>query len=252
LKAGGESGKLHPVKISIVVPAFNEERLLGNSLAQMKSAARAFTQRGWDFETIVCDNNSTDRTAEIARAAGATVVFEAINQIARARNAGAAAATGDWLVFVDADSHPSTDLFADVAEQIQSGGCLAGGVTVRLDERHFVAGCITRLWNCASRCLKLLAGSFIFVETATFRKVGGFSNELFVAEELELSGRLKKLARETGRAMVILHRHPLMTSARKLRLYSLREYLRLVLRAGFNRRTLADRQACYMWYDGRR
>ena len=94
----------------MVVPAFNEERLLGASLAQMKSAAGAFAGRGWDFELIVCDNNSTDRTAEIARAAGATVVFEPVNQIARARNRGAAAATGDWLVFVDADSHPGAGI----------------------------------------------------------------------------------------------------------------------------------------------
>ena len=65
------------MKISIVVPAFNEERLLGASLAQIKSAAAAFTRIGWETELIVCDNNSTDRTAEIARAAGATVVFEA-------------------------------------------------------------------------------------------------------------------------------------------------------------------------------
>ena len=115
---------IRAVKISIVVPAFNEERLLGGSLAQIKSAAGAFTQRGWDFELIVCDNNSTDRTAEIASAAGATVVFEPVNQIAHARDAGAAAATGGWLVFVDADSHPSAELFQDVAEQIRSGKCL--------------------------------------------------------------------------------------------------------------------------------
>ena len=243
---------MHPVKISIVVPAFNEERLLGDSLAQMKSAARAFTQRGWDFETIVCDNNSTDRTAEIARAAGAIVVFEPVNQIARARNRGAVEATGDWLIFVDADSHPGTELFADVAEQIQSGRCLAGGSTVRIEEKHLAARFVTWLWNCVSRMGRLLAGSFIFCETAVFRNIGGFSEKLCAGEELELSGRLKKLARETGRAMVILHRHPLVTSARKLQLYSFREYFRLVLRAGFNRRTLADRQACYMWYDGRR
>jgi glycosyltransferase involved in cell wall biosynthesis len=157
------------VKISIVVPAFNEERLLGDSLAQIKSAAGAFTQIGWEVELIVCDNNSTDRTAEIARAAGAIVVFEPINQIARARNRGASIATADWLVFVDADSHPSAELFTDVAEQIKSGRCLAGGVTVRLDEKHFVAGWVTRLWNCASRIFKLLAGSFIFCEAAAFR-----------------------------------------------------------------------------------
>ena len=240
------------VKISVIVPAFNEERLLGESLAQIKSAARAFAQRGWDFELIVCDNNSTDRTAEIARAAGATVVFEPVNQIARARNSGAAAATGDWLIFVDADSHPSAELFADVAEQINRGRCLAGGSTVRLDSHHWLSELVNAFWNFLSRSGRLLAGSFIFCETAAFRRIGGFSEKLFAGEELELSGRLKKLARETGRAMVILHQHPLVTSARKLRLYSFREYFRLLLRAGFNRRTLADREACYMWYDGRR
>jgi glycosyltransferase involved in cell wall biosynthesis len=240
------------VKISIVVPAFNEERLLGESLAQIKSAAKAFAQRGWDFELIVCDNNSTDRTAEIARAAGATVVFEPVNQIARARNSGASAATGDWLIFVDADSHPNAGLFADVADQIQSGRCLAGGSTVRLDSHHWLSELVNAFWNFLSRSGRLLAGSFIFCETAAFRRIGGFSEKLFAGEELELSGRLKKLARETGRAMVILHQHPLVTSARKLRLYSFREYFRLLLRAGFNRRTLTDRQACYMWYDGRR
>ena len=78
--------KLKPVKISIVVPAFNEEKLLGDSLARMKSAAGVFGQRGWETELVVCDNNSTDRTAEIARDAGALVVFEPVNQIARARN----------------------------------------------------------------------------------------------------------------------------------------------------------------------
>jgi glycosyltransferase involved in cell wall biosynthesis len=240
------------VKISIVVPAYNEERLLAGSLTQMRAAAAVFTARGWDYELIVCDNNSTDRTAEIAQAAGASVVFEPVNQIARARNRGAAAATGDWLIFVDADSHPGPELFADVAGQVQSGRCLAGGSTVRLDSHHWLSELVNAFWNFLSRRGRLLAGSFIFCETAVFRKIGGFSDKLFAGEELELTGRLKKLARETGRPIVILHRHPLVTSARKLRLYSLREYLRLVLRAGLNRRTLADRDACYMWYDGRR
>ena len=241
------------MKISIVIPAFNEERLLGESLAQIKSAAGAFTQRGWEVELIMCDNNSIDRTAEIARAAGATVVFEPVNQIARARNSGAAAATGDWLIFVDADSHPSAELFADVAEQILSGLCLAGGATIRLDEYHLVAELITWTWNCASRLLKLLAGSFIFCEAATFRKIGGFSNELFVAEELDLAKRLKKLARETGKRIVILHRHPLVTSARKMKLYTAREHLRFLSRVIFsNGRMLRNRDAAHLWYDGRR
>ena len=241
------------MKISIVIPAFNEERLLGESLVQIKAASSAFSARGWEVELIVCDNNSTDRTAEIAQSAGATVVFEPINQIARARNTGAAAATGDWLVFVDADSHPSARLLEDVAGQIVAGKCLAGGATIRLDERHLVAELITWIWNCASRTLKLLAGSFIFCDAAAFRQIGGFSHELFAAEELELSKRLKVLARETSRRIVILHRHPLVTSARKMRLYTAREHLRFLLRAVLNqRRMLTSREEAHLWYDGRR
>ena len=115
------------MRISVIVPAFNEERLLGETLHQVSRAMTPFAQRQWATELIVCDNNSTDRTAEVARAAGARVVFEPVNQIARARNCGAAAATGDWLIFVDADSHPGAELFEDVAAQIESGRRLAGG-----------------------------------------------------------------------------------------------------------------------------
>jgi glycosyltransferase involved in cell wall biosynthesis len=241
------------VKISVIVPAFNEEKLLGASLAEIKSAAAAFLQRGWQFELVVCDNNSTDRTAGIARAAGAKVIFEPINQIARARNAGASLATGDWLVFVDADSHPGEKLFADVAREIAAGQTLAGGVTIRLDENLFVAGLITGVWNWTSRFNRLMAGSFIFVEAAAFRELGGFHNELYAAEELELSQRLKKMAAARKQKIVILHRHPIKTSARKMRLYSTQEILRFLLRSIFrHQQTIRDREAVYMWYDGRR
>jgi glycosyltransferase involved in cell wall biosynthesis len=240
------------LQISIIVPAFNEEHLLGKSLVQIKAAAGAFAGRGWETELIVCDNNSTDRTAAIARAAGALVVFEPVNQIARARNRGAAAANGNWLIFVDADSHPSAGLFEEVAEQIQPGRCLAGGVTVRMDEKHLVAGFFTRLWNYSSRMGRWLAGSFIFVETSVFRDIGGFNNELFAAEELDLSKRLKRLSRETGKSIVILHRHPLVTSARKMRLYSVWDHLKLLGHVIFNRNALTRRESCTLWYDGRR
>ena len=107
------------MKVSVVVPAFNEERLLTGSLAAIRAALRAFDEAGWASELIVCDNNSSDGTAGIARAAGAKVVFEPVNQIARARNAGAAQASGEWLLFVDADSYPSIELLQDVLETVK-------------------------------------------------------------------------------------------------------------------------------------
>ena len=241
------------MRISIIVPAFNEELLLAASLGAIQEASAAFAELGWMVEIIVCDNNSPDQTAEIARRAGAQVVFEAVNQIGRARNAGAAVATGDWLVFVDADSHPSRELFAEAAETILAGETVAGGVTIRLDEPKLATVVAAGAWNCLSRTRKLLAGSFIFVEAAAFRSVGGFSHEWFAAEELDLSRRLKQLARQTGRRVVILHRHPLLTSARKARLYTPWEVIRLLARAVCSGgRSLRSREAAHLWYDGRR
>ena len=241
------------MRISIVVPAYNEARGLAATLASIRRATAAFDARGWAHETIVCDNNSTDGTAEIAREAGATVVFEPVNQISRARNAGATRASGDWLVFVDADSHPSPELFADAADAIATGVCLAGGATVALDRSTPLGRGVVRVWNVVSRLGRLAAGSFIFCEARTFREAGGFSLELYATEELELFKRLKRLARATGRTIVILHAHPLVTSDRKARLYTKREMagslLKSVLTLG---RTMRNRDDCYVWYDGRR
>lgn len=241
------------MKISLVVPAYNEEKLLPATLQALQRAAEAFRKRKWDWEVIVCDNNSTDRTAEIARRAGAQVVFEPQNQIARARNAGASVATGEWLVFVDADSIPSCELFEDVAAAMESGGVLAGGVTVKMDTYSPGMRFAGAVWNLISRVRKWCAGSFIFCETPAFRDCGGFSHDLFVSEELDLSDRLKAIARKRGKRMVILSRHPLLTSARKLHLYGHWEHLRFlarVMRGG--RRVMQTREECGIWYDGRR
>lgn len=241
------------VKISIVIPAFNEEKLIGNTLQKIQASLRAFEQLSWETELIVCDNNSTDRTAEIARGTGARVVFEPINQIARARNGGAAAASGDWLIFVDADSLPSAELFGEVAKAIQSGKALAGGSTVRLDCSNLPAQILTHFWNATSRILRWAAGSFIFCEISAFRAVGGFSNELFTGEELDLSKKLKRLAREKNKRVVILSKFPLLTSGRKIQLYGRRELGRFFLKAFLRpTATMKNREACSPWYDGRR
>jgi glycosyltransferase involved in cell wall biosynthesis len=241
------------VRVSIIVPAFNEAKGITATLRSIQTAASVFTARGWDTELIVCDNNSTDHTAALAAAAGARVVFEPINQIGRARNTGAQAACGQWLIFVDADSHPSPELFAEVADAIASGCCLAGGSTVRLDSPHLMACLVAQGWNLISRITRWAPGSFIFCETAAFHTVGGFNPKLYASEEIDLFRRLKRLARQQGRSIRILHRHPLLTSARKAYLYSPAEHLRFLFRTVWRAgRTLQDPAECYTWYDGRR
>lgn len=241
------------MKISVIVPAFNEEKLIEASLVAIRKAMASFTAREWQSELIVCDNNSTDRTAELARAAGALVVFEPVNQIARARNKGAEAAQGEWLVFVDADSHPSPELFTDVLGAIESRKYVFGGSTVRLDRNHGLAGGVVALWNGISRLRTWAAGSFIFCEATAFREIGGFDNQLFVTEEIDLSKRLLKYSRAKGRRGLILHRHPLVTSSRKMHLYTRRDHLRFLARMIWSGgRTSRNRDECHVWYDGRR
>lgn len=239
--------------ISIVVPAFNEEKLLASVLSNLRRSASAFEGGGWSFELIVCDNNSTDRTARLAEESGARVVFEPVNQIGRARNRGAAGASGEWLIFVDADSWPSRELFEEIRRLIEGGRVVGGGAVVRYDERVWWSDFLVGCWNSISRLMGWAAGSLVFVESSAFRSVGGFSSELYASEEIDLSRKLKKWGRNSGRTMSIIVDFPLKTSARKIRLHGLGAHLRLLSRGilsprGFPR----TKDACAFWYDGKR
>jgi hypothetical protein len=140
-------------------------------------------------------------------------------------------------------------LILDTVQAIRSG-CVAGGATVAFDTRYPLVRFWLLLWNLTSRLMRWAAGSYIFCEAAAFRQVGGFSEALYAGEEIDLFGRLKRLAR---RRVVILHRHPLRTSDRKAHLYRWRDFFAFMLSVLFTGgRSLRRRDACSMWYDGRR
>src|SRR5688500_19292842 len=91
--------------ISVVIPAFNEEAYLGQTLAGLDRAAALLREKvKLSAELVVVDNDSSDSTAEVAREFGAAVVKEAQHNVAKVRNTGASAARGDDLVVVDADT----------------------------------------------------------------------------------------------------------------------------------------------------
>src|SRR5207249_1537267 len=87
--------------ISFIVPAHNEELLIGQALSALQKAGQA---SGELFEIIVVDDASTDRTAAIAREHGARVTSVNHRQIAATRNSGAHQARGEFLFFVDGDT----------------------------------------------------------------------------------------------------------------------------------------------------
>ena len=83
--------------------------------------------KGHRGEIVVVDNNSDDRTAEIAKARGVRVVFEPHNQISKARNRGASQSKGENLFFVDADTIVSPSLFLEALSLMKRGACGGGG-----------------------------------------------------------------------------------------------------------------------------
>lgn len=244
----------NPVNISVIIPAFNEEKLLPETLRCVKNAGAAWDRLGWSWELVVCDNNSTDGTPQIAEAHDAKVVFEPENQISRARNAGASAATGDWLLFIDADSRPTWKHFEQVRRCVESGRHLGGGTNIQLDPTEFWADVLQWGWNTVSRCLNLPAGSFFFCSREAFHHVGGFPETVYASEELHLGIALNRESRRRGLSPLHIIRHPAMiTSGRKLHLYTAGEHLRFFAKSLSGRMSsLADREHCHLWYDGRR
>jgi len=197
---------------SLILPAYDEERLLPGSLAAAKTAMAAVDRPG---ELIVVDNNSRDRTAEVARQAGAIVVFEPVNQISRARNAGARAARGRFLVFVDADTFLDPGLLRDALDLLSRGRCAGGGARVGFDRRiDGVNRLLLGTWNSLSRIFHLAAGCFIFCRADAFRDVGGFSEQVYASEEIWFSRRMHAWCRRHRMSFVILPRG-ITTSGRK-------------------------------------
>lgn len=240
--------------LSIVIPAFNEEKELPGCLASVREALVSCGLGAEEAEVVVCDNNSTDRTAELARLGGARVVFEPVNQISRARNAGAAAARGGWLLFIDADSRlSSANLGRVVALARDDAPVVGGGCVIALEGIPWWTRPGLWGWNVYSVGRRVAAGSFVFCRAAAHRDVGGFSLERYAAEELEYSRELRRWGREREMRFVVLRGHPHVSSGRKFRQRPPSELIRLLARLALSyRHVIRDRRALDFFYDGRR
>ena len=243
------------MNLSAIIPAFNEESELPQCLETLIAALQSVQREREEFswEVVVCDNNSTDQTAEIAKQAGAKVVFEPKNQIARARNAGAQEANGDWFLFIDADSRFHVDSLRDMLREIDSGSCGGGGCLIRTEDAPFLGRCGIRVWNTLSVVMRWAAGSFVFCRADGFREVGGFDEQYYAAEELYFSSALKRWCREQKLKFRILRRQPHASSSRKFHIYTRGEILTLLRRVFFSYgSTVRNQSALDFFYDGRR
>jgi glycosyltransferase involved in cell wall biosynthesis len=228
--------------LSFIVPAYNEELELPATLAAIRNAAK-----DRHHEIIVVDDASNDATAEIARDAGAQVISIHRRQIAAARNAGGRAAGGDILFFVDADTHINEKHIAGAIAALKDDYSGGGARMVMSGEVPLWARISIGVFCMIYFGFNLGAGAFLFTSRENFDAVGGFDESLYIGEEVYFSLALRRL----GRFKILSE--PVVTSGRKLRLYSaaqiLKHSMRVVLKGP---RIGRSRAGLDIWYDGKR
>ena len=226
--------------VSFIVPAWNEEAQLAATLTAIREAARPLAGR---FEIVVADDDSTDRTREIAERLADRTVHVNHRRIAATRNAGARAAQGDLLIFVDADTKISSELLQAVVQAVHQGA-VGGGCLARLDEPVPVWARLAVVeLNAYCRLFKVAYGCFLFCTREAFEAVGGFDASLYITEEVALSQALRRL----GHFAVLPHR--VVTSGRKLRSLTLPQALGAAWRAIFY--GFRSPRGKEVWYENR-
>ena len=190
------------MKLTIIIPAFNEEAYLLSTLDTIQTAAAHLRSHSdAEIDTVVVDNNSEDGTAAVAQSRGATVVHEPVQGIARARNTGAHHADGDVLVFVDADVGLPPTLLAEIHTTMSDPACVGGAVDVEYHPKRRSMRLYLRAWRLLSRLTGMAQGATQFCRKSTFDEVGGYDEKAWIGEDADFFWALKKLAKRKGRTV---------------------------------------------------
>lgn len=201
--------------ISVCIPAYNEEKYIGNCL---ESINRAADRVDCVVETIVCINRCTDRTEDIARSHAAIIVTEDAKNIAKVTNAAIKQARGEIIVTIDADSHMSPNMLSEVKRLLDAGDWIGGGALMK-PERWSLGIFFTGFF-----LLFLLLGNRVSCGLFWFRKkdfhsLEGFDESLISAQDLDFARRLKTHGKKNGKQFKTILRAHIITSCRKFDMF---------------------------------
>ncbi len=183
--------------ISLVIPAFNEEKFLERTLQSVLG------QEYNNFELIVVDNNSSDKTSRIAKNFGAKVVFEPNQGVGWARQKGFFEAKGEIVVTTDADTILPADWLSRIVEEFKKDKNLVGfgGLYALFSGPILARIAVFYLAHFAWFIMRMLCGSWslpganLAVKKEAFLRIGGFNLELDCYEDADLSSRLAKIGK---------------------------------------------------------
>ena len=170
--------------ISMIIPVLNEERALPATLQHV------FSQAG-KFEVIVIDGGSTDNTLDIVNQESRIQLHKAAAGRASQMNEGARHATGDWLLFLHADTHLPEDALISIKQL--PADTQAGGFKHRFSGQAWSLRLISWLHNFRCRCTRIFYGDqAMFVRRKLFTELGMFPDEP-ILEDLLFSEKLVKV-----------------------------------------------------------
>jgi glycosyltransferase involved in cell wall biosynthesis len=235
------------IRHSLVIPAYNEARLLPRLLDSVDAARRRYAG---SVQVIVADNASTDATAAIASARGCEVAHVEIRRIAAARNGGARLARGDSVCFIDADSsiHPETFNAIDAA---LARADVVGGATGVYPERWSLGIFATWMVMMPVVYATGMDTGVVFCRRSDFEALGGYDEERELAEDVAFMWALKRLGARRGQKLARLTQVKAMASMRKFDRHGDWHYFTTVIPQGVPamfRRSARTKLAQRYWY----
>jgi len=238
-------------KLSIIVPAFNEEKTVARAIASLRNAAEVYKrERGCDAEIVVVNNNSADRTGEVATEAGAdAVVFEPVNNIGKARNTGVKAAHGEFIAFCDADNQVTENLLVLIHDHLENPHIAGGGTWIEPANHNLKINFFYFVWGIYVRCSRVGVG-MMHCRKKDFDSFGGFDETIFAAEDVQLAYDLRKLGKPRGQKFNLIHKGWIITSTRKIDQTPLHVMLGKLIGFGFGlQKKIRSKEYCEHWYD---
>src|SRR3989441_5885068 len=202
--------------LSIVVPAFNEEGYLGETLASL-NRAKAFLQgeRRFEAEIIVVDNDSDDSTADVALALGATVAREALHNVAKVRNTGAKLSNGETIVFIDADTVVPETLLSRIVDVMSDDTCFGGAVDTDYQPKKLTAQAYLQIWRIIGKLTGMAQGATQFCRKDVFFTLKGYDETLWMGEDVDFYWRLKRFAKQQNGSIVFIDDVRVVPSTRR-------------------------------------
>jgi len=240
--------------ISLIIPAFNEEQLLPRLLDTVDRARETYSRGRDAVEVIVADNGSVDATAEIAARRGCRVVPVVPHIIAAVRNGGAAAARGEILAFIDADSLIDPKTFDALEAALANQNIVAGTTGVRPD-RWSLGLVVTFAIAMPLFALLKIDTGVVFCRREDFVSIGGYDENLKFAEDIRFLWDLRRLGKERGQKLTRLRQVKATTSTRKFDRWGQWHYLTFPLHLAWSRlrgNASFDQLAEKYWYSGER